>query len=457
MMKLAKVEYCNWCLFSKNGLFLLYVVDNKIFLMEIENLRINKIYVTSYKIDYIEFSSDNVHFLVLIKDKGCVLVYSFYDDDVIYKIEDHFQKYTHSFFINKYSYICVLKYEQKCISIYDTNKEEMCLLNIKNAKLKKKKYCLNEDETIFACITENNKKNKICLISFPNCAFINTIQCINYEPNCVFFTKTNNIITHSKKSKSIHMYKIDGELLYVYSYLSQLPCVNVLSENSHRNVLLLGMENDEVKVLSSENLKEIKILLLEETITMDEKLKIYKENISKKNMPNFILSSANYDKEGEDTFSFYTNISEGVHGKYKLKSEITKMNDSIKNIKTDMTTKIGITFLCVSICGNYIAIVNESYNNVVRVYYAENFSCIVVLQQQKKITNIRWDSILYKPRLLITTNTPYLFVWMPNESTVIQMPNGFICKDAQMSFHGTALLAKSQTKLALFQNKRKSP
>lgn len=111
-MKLAKVEYCNLCFFSKNGLFLLYVVDNKIFLMEIEHLSINKIYVTSYKIDHIEFSSDNVHFLVLMKDKGCIVVYSFYDDDIIYKIEDHFQKYTHSFFINKYNYICVLKYEQ---------------------------------------------------------------------------------------------------------------------------------------------------------------------------------------------------------------------------------------------------------------------------------------------------------------------------------------------------------
>ncbi|VEV56235.1 WD repeat-containing protein WRAP73, putative [Plasmodium vinckei vinckei] len=111
------------------------------------------------------------------------------------------------------------------------------------------------------------------------------------------------------------------------------------------------------------------------------------------------MNSGNYDKEGEDSFSFYTNISEGIHGKYKLKSETTKINDSTKNIKTDRTTKIGITFLCVSICGNYIAIVSESHNNVVRVYYAENFSCIVILQQQKKIMNIRWDSILYKPRL----------------------------------------------------------
>ncbi|SBS83304.1 WD repeat-containing protein WRAP73, putative (WDR8) [Plasmodium ovale curtisi] len=226
-MQLHDIVKCDGCYFSNDGLFLVYTVGNKIFLTEVDIFEISRIYVCSHKIDSIEFSCDNIHFSALMKSKGCLCVYSLYKKD--------------------------------------------SLINVENVKFKRKGYCFNDDNNILACVTESNKKIYIRLISLLNYTFINAIECINFYPNNILFTKTSNIIAYSNKNKSLHMYRTDGELLSVHGYSSGLACVNVVEKCDDKNVISIGMEDGAVIILSQENLKEVKKIVLDDIITVGEK------------------------------------------------------------------------------------------------------------------------------------------------------------------------------------------
>ncbi|CRG96110.1 conserved Plasmodium protein, unknown function [Plasmodium gallinaceum] len=451
-MKLSHVIKCDKCYFSKDGLFLLHIVENKIFLTELNTFEICRIYVSSYKIDNVDFSNDNIHFLALIKNKGCVYIYSLYKENIIKKIEDFCQTYLDSIFLYKDSNICVYKYEKKCFSIYDINNVEESLVNIENAKFKKSGYCSNDEGSIFACITQNNNKIEISLISLLNYNVINNISCNNLNPNKIFFTKENNIIAFNNKKKSLHMYKTNGELLFIYTYKCELPCINVVAKNEIKNILSVGFENGVVKILSLRDFKEIETLLLDDIIIMNQKLKIYKENISNKDTLSSILSkesNISSHQNNKEKFAYYSN--KGIkEGEYKLKHGKEKSNEYVKKNFYNKISKIGITALSFSICGNYLAVINENHSNVVRIYEMENHSCIAILEQKKLVTSMYWDNILYKARLLICTNTSHLFVWLPDECAVLDMPRGFICRDAKWNCYGTVLLAKNDEKLMVF-------
>ncbi|CRG99928.1 conserved Plasmodium protein, unknown function [Plasmodium relictum] len=456
-MKLSHVIKCDKCYFSNDGLFLIHIVDNKIFLTELENFEICRIYVNSYKIDDIDFSNDNIHFLALIKDKGSVYIYSLYKEYVVKKIEDFFQTYLVSFFLYKDNKICIYKYEKKCFSVYDINNVEESLVNIENVKFKKNGYCLNDEGSIFACIIQNNNKIEISLISLLNYNVVNNISCNNFDPNKIIFTKENNIITFSNKKKSLYMYKANGELLFVYTYEYELPCINVVTKNEIKNILSVGFENGIVEILSLKNFKKIETLLLDDIIAFNQKLKIYKENISNKDSINCVLSTE-YNiishKKDNEIFAYYSN--KGIkEGEYKLKREKEESNECVKKNILKKTSKIGITVLSFSVCGNYLAAINERHNNVVRVYEMENHSCIAILQQKNIVTNIHWDNTLNKARLLICTNTSHLFVWLPDECAVLDMPRNFICSDAKWNCYGTVLLAKNDESLTVFYPKKK--
>ncbi|SBT34836.1 WD repeat-containing protein WRAP73, putative [Plasmodium ovale wallikeri] len=115
---------------------------------------------------------------------------------------------------------------------------------------------------------------------------------------------------------------------------------------------------------------------------------------------------------------------------------------------------------------------SERHNNVVRIFEAESYTCIAVLQQKGRITSIRWDNVLYKARLLICTASPFLFVWSPDGCEIYEMPSGiydkesiaqmelfpfcmlhvfwlfplagFACNEATWNSLGTSLLVKNQ-------------
>ncbi|EUD65517.1 hypothetical protein C922_04023 [Plasmodium inui San Antonio 1] len=440
MMK-SKVLKCDLCCFSKDGLFLLYTIANKIFLIESVSLDLNRIYVNSYKVDSIDFSEDHIHFLALAKEQGCVSVYSLYSGDVVSVIEDPFQAYVCSFFLGQGTNICIQKYERKCISIYDVNDAEHSLVTIQHVKSKRKKaYCLSAGHETLGCLTESNKQNKIVLLCLQSYKIKNEIICTNFNPSELFFSALNDIIAYSNKYKSVHVYKSSGDLLYVYNFGANLACVTLASKNEKRNVLSMGMEDGVVTILHLDNLKEIKKITLSEMVIMNEKMKIYKENTPTRNFLNGVLSpNATPQKERKENFSFYSNVSEGVkEGEYKL----LKCEKGI----TDVFFPVGITFLSFSLCGTFMSIISESHNNVVRIYTTENYTCVAILQQKKKITYLRWDNILCKARLLICTNSPHLFVWLPNECAILEMPCGFMCKMAEWNCHGTALLAKNDIK-----------
>ncbi|SCP04386.1 WD repeat-containing protein WRAP73, putative [Plasmodium ovale] len=444
-MQLHDIVKCDGCYFSNDGLFLVYTVGNKIFLTEVDIFEISRIYVCSHKIDSIEFSCDNIHFSALMKSKGCLCVYSLYKSKLVTRIQDFFQMYVHSFFVNKGSNICVHKYEKKCISIYNINNAEDSLINVENVKFKRKGYCFNDDNNILACVTESNKKIYIRLISLLNYTFINAIECINFYPNNILFTKTSNIIAYSNKNKSLHMYRTDGELLSVHGYSSGLACVNVVEKCDDKNVISIGMEDGAVIILSQENLKEVKKIVLDDIITVGEKPKIYKENTPSKDLRNCVISSNITSRmTGKGDFAFYSNISEGINGEYKLRSEKEKNNNYLKNNILGEMTKIGITLLRFSLCGKYFSVINERHNNVVRIFEAESYTCIAVLQQKGRITSIRWDNVLYKARLLICTASPFLFVWSPDGCEIFEMPCGFACNEATWNSLGTSLLVKNQ-------------
>ncbi|SOV15296.1 conserved Plasmodium protein, unknown function [Plasmodium gaboni] len=447
-MKSVDIIKCDMCFFSYDGLFLIYTVINKIFVIQVKNFELYRIYIESYKIDDIILSNDNIHFLTLIKNKGCVCIYSFYKNNLINKISDYFQTYDHSFFLSKNNNIGVVKYEKQCLSIYNMNNPEKCLINIENMKYQNKGYCWNYINTIFACLIENKKDINILLLSLFNYNIIKNIKFTNFFPNDILFSRSDHIIAYSNKNKSLHIYSTDGDLLYVYKYAEDLASINIVSINKMKNILSLGLENGYVKIMDLENFKEIKSFLLDSTIQMNDKLNIYKENISTKDPINDILSTNITSKRKQNEyFSFYTNVSEGIkEGEYKLKSE---------KVPVGATTKAGITFLCFSICANYLAVLSENHNNVVRIYETKNYSCIAILQQRNKVTFLKWDNILYKPRLLICTSTCYLFMWLPFECAVIKISHDFMCKEAEWNNDGTLLLTKNDNSLALFYPRKK--
>ncbi|VWU50024.1 WD repeat-containing protein WRAP73, putative [Hepatocystis sp. ex Piliocolobus tephrosceles] len=448
-MNLQNVYKCDFSYFSNDGLFLLYIIHNKIYCVDLENFEVVTIYVCSYKIDHIEFSNDNKHFLVLMKKHGCVCIYSLYENILINKIEDYFQTYVYSSFINKDNGILVHKYEKKSICIYDFKESEQCVINIPNVKYNTKGYCFDKDKNIFACIIEANKRDYIALTSLLNYNQINSIACTNFHPTIIFFTNKNDIITYSNINKSIHMYSLNGELLFIYNLTHELANINVTSLSDKKNVFSVGMEDGTVDILNLENLKKIKTFLLDEKIKMNEQLKIYRENISSKDIKNYgtSLNDVIYSTHDKKEFSFYSKISEGIIGNYKIRT--TKE-------KNDKITKIGITVLKFSLCGNYISVVDENHNNVVRIYETEDYSCITILEQKKKITNLQWDNILNKPRLSICTNTAYVYVWFPDGCAIIDMPTGFLCNTALWNSCGSVLLVKNSDKIAvLYQEKQK--
>ncbi|SPJ10809.1 conserved Plasmodium protein, unknown function [Plasmodium sp. DRC-Itaito] len=447
-MKSVDIINCDMCFFSHDGLFLIYTVINNVFVIQVKNLEMYRIYVESYKIDDIKLSNDNIHFLTLIKNKGCVCIYSFYKNNLINKICDSFQTYDHSFFLSKNNNIGIVKYEKKCLTIYNMNNPEKCLINIENIKYQNKGYCSNYINTIFACLIENKKDINILLLSLFNYTIIKIIKCTNFFPNDILFSKSDHIIAYSNKNKSLHIYSTDGDLLYAYKYSEDLASINIVSINKMKNTLSLGLENGYVKILCLENFREIKSFFLDNTMQMNNKLNIYKENISSKNHINDILSTNIISKRKKnEQFSFYTNVSEGIkEGEYKLKREKGPVGAA---------TKVGITFLSFSICGNYLSVLDENHNNVVRIYETKNYSCITILQQRNKVTFIQWDYILYKPRLLICTSTCYLFMWLPFECAVIKISNAFVCKEAEWNNDGTLLLTKNDNSLALFYPRKK--
>ncbi|ANQ08102.1 Uncharacterized protein PCOAH_00023730 [Plasmodium coatneyi] len=457
MMK-SNVLKCDLCCFSKDGLFLLYAIANKIILIESVSFHLSRVYVNSYKVDSIEFSEDHIHFLALAKEQGCVCIYSLYSSNLVSIIQDAFQSYVCSFFLGQGTNIFIQKYERKCISIYDLNDTEHCLVTIQHVKSKgKKAYCLSEGHDILACLTESNKQNRIALLCLQSYKVKNEIICTNFTPSEIFFSPLNDVIAYSNKYKSVHVYKSSGDLLYVYNFGANLACVTVASNNKERNVLSLGMEDGVVTILHLENLKEIKKIILSETVIMNEQMKIYKENTSTRIFLNGVLSpDATPQKERKANFSFYSNVSEGVkEGEYKLlKCEKEKGGDSVPKGITDVFAPVGITFLSFSLCGTFMSVISENHNNVVRIYTTKNYTCVAILQQKKKITYLRWDHVLYKARLLICTNSPHLFVWLPNECSILEMPCGFMCKEAEWNCHGTALLAKSEKGLVVFHAKQ---
>ncbi|KOB59991.1 hypothetical protein PFHG_01754 [Plasmodium falciparum HB3] len=221
-MKSVDIIKCDMCFFSHDGLFLIYTIINKIFVIQVKNLEMYRIYVESYKVDDIKLSSDNIHFLTLIKNKGCVCIYSFYKNNLINKICDYFQTYDHSFFLSKHNNIGIVKYEKKCLTIYNMNNPEKCLINIENIKYQNKGYCSNYINTIFACLVENKKDVNILLLSLFNYTIIKIIKCINFFPNDILFSKSDHIIAYSNKNRSLHIYSIDGDLLHVYKYAEDL-------------------------------------------------------------------------------------------------------------------------------------------------------------------------------------------------------------------------------------------
>ncbi|SCO72545.1 WD repeat-containing protein WRAP73, putative [Plasmodium vivax] len=460
-MRKSKALRCDSCCFSKDGLFLLYTIANKVFSIDSVSLEVARVYVNSYRVDSIDFAEDHIHFLTLAKEEGCVCVYSLYSSHVVSVIQDAFQAYVCSFFLGQGTNICIQKYERKCISIYDVNDvndADHPLVTIPNVKAKKKKaHCLSEGHDTLGCITESNRQNKIALLCLRSYKVKNEIVCNNFIPSELFFSTLSDVIAYSNVHKSVHVYKPSGDLLYVYNFGEHLACVTLASKSRERNVLSLGTEDGAVTVLHLDNLKEIKKITLSEIVLMNEQMKIYKENTSSRNSLNGVLSpDATPQKERKANFSFYTNVSEGVkEGEYKLlKCEKEKGADSVAKGITDVFSPVGIAFLSFSLCGTFLSIISESHNNVVRIYSAENYTCVAILQQKKKITNIRWDNVLHKARLLICTNSPQLFVWLPNECAVLEMPCGFTCKAAQWNCHGTALLAKSEKGLVVFHAKQ---
>ncbi|KJP86817.1 hypothetical protein AK88_03524 [Plasmodium fragile] len=364
MMK-SIVLKCDLCCFSKDGLFLLYAIANKIFLIESVSLQLNRIYVNSYRIDSIEFSEDHIHFLILAKEQGCVCVYSLYSSHVVRIIQDAFQSYVCSFFLGQGTNICIQKYERKCISIYDANDvndAEHSLITIQHVKSKKKKaYCLNAGHDTLGCLTETNKQNKIALLCLQSYKIINEIICTNFIPSEIFFSTLNNIIAYSNKYKSVHVYKLSGDLLYVYNFGANLACVTLASNNKQRNVLSLGMEDEVVTILHLDNLKEIKKIILSDMVIMNEQMKIYKENTSTRIFLQGVLpTGANHQKERKANFCFYSNVSEGVkEGEYKLvKCEKEKGAESVLKGITDVLSPVGINFLSFSLCGTFMSIIS---------------------------------------------------------------------------------------------------
>ncbi|GAW80830.1 hypothetical protein, conserved [Plasmodium gonderi] len=437
-MKSSREIQCDECYFSKSGLFLLYTIKNQIFLMESESLKLRRIYINSYKIDSIEFSNDDIHFLALVKSHGYVCVYSFFTTEIVNKIQDPFHSYLSAFFLGQGSNICIHKYEMMCISVYEIKNTEKPLVIIENVKSKKKAYCLSAGNDILGCITEFNKHNKINLLCLQSYKIKTLITCVNFNPSAIFITKLNNILTYSNKHKSVHVYNSNGELLHVHNFASHLACINILSINEERNVISMGMQDGVVTLLSLDNLREIKKIILSDMLLMNEQMKIYKENTSTRNvLRGDLVHEINVLSGRKACFSFYSNVSEGVkEGEYKLKCE--------KEEITDMCLKIGITFLSFSLCGTYMSII-KSHNNVIRIYKTESYTCVAILQQKKKITSAQWDNILGKARLLICTNSPHLFVWLPHECTILEMPyDGFKCKEAKWNCDGMALLSKSE-------------
>ncbi|GAB66336.1 hypothetical protein PCYB_091220 [Plasmodium cynomolgi strain B] len=362
-MMMSKVLKCDLCCFSKDGLFLLYTIANKLFLIESVSLDLSRIYVNSYKIDSIEFSEDHIHFLALAKEEGCVCVYSLYSSHIVSIIQDAFQGYVCSFFLGQGTNICIQKYERKCISIYDVNDAEHSLVTIQNVKSKKKKktYCLSAGHDTLGCLTESNKQKKIALLCLQSYKVKNEIICSNFSPSEMFFSTLNDIIAYSNKYKSVHVYKSTGDLLYVYNYGAHLACVTLASKSKERNVFSLGMEDGIVTILHQDNLKEIKKIALSEMVIMNEQMVQLMERLR-------LL----FDEKGADS------VPKGI---------------------TDVFSPVGVTFLSFSLCGTFMSVISESHNNVVRIYTAENYTCIAILQQKKKITSLRWDNVLYKARV----------------------------------------------------------
>eukprot|EP00366_Plasmodium_knowlesi_P001555 XP_002259052.1 hypothetical protein, conserved in Plasmodium species [Plasmodium knowlesi strain H] len=275
MMK-SKVVKCDLCCFSKDGLFLLYAIANKIILIESVSLDLTRVYVNSYKIDSIDFSEDHIHFLALAKEEGCVCVYSLYSSHIVSIIYDAFQSYVCSFFLGRRTNILIHKYERKCISIYDVNNVndvDHSLVTIQHVKSEgEKNYCVSAEYDILGCLTESNKENKITLLCLQSYKVKQEIICRNFNPSEIFFSSLNDIIAYSNKYKSVHVYKSSGELLYVYNFGANLACVNIASNSKERNILSLGMEDGVVTILHLENLKEIKKIVLSETVIMNEQM-----------------------------------------------------------------------------------------------------------------------------------------------------------------------------------------
>eukprot|EP01119_Soliformovum_irregulare_P016844 TRINITY_DN4932_c0_g1_i3.p1 TRINITY_DN4932_c0_g1~~TRINITY_DN4932_c0_g1_i3.p1 ORF type:complete len:397 (+),score=64.11 TRINITY_DN4932_c0_g1_i3:154-1344(+) len=368
--------------------YLACVLKTKVFVRDVQSLKIKHLFTCIGEIGYISWSKDSRYLLCCIYKRATVQIWAIDQPDWTCKIEEGLVGLVAARWSPNSDYVLTVSEFQVRLTIWSITTKSAAY--IKNPKHSNQALDFSHNKKYMAVAERKDCKDYIDIFSCENWTLIRQFQVatkdlvdLKWAPDDSSICVWDNCLEYS-----ILQYSPDGRLLNSLRAYENALGIKSVTWCSPLNFLSIGSYDSKVRIINPSSWKIM----------------------SEFSHPTSLTNIVAYIEEGQD---------------HRLQYAINQSSISLPSIKISQTLpnpKMGIGYARFNHDGTYLVTRNDSTPNVAWIWDMMQMELACIIVQKSAIKQTSWNPVDH--RLALCCGGSTLYMWSPDGASCIQLPNG---------------------------------